>query len=67
MASKKKMTEKQKREARNAYSRKWKKAHAKQVKQWNKEWRDAQKKVKKGHKAKGSKRKGNLKLVKKAA
>lgn len=50
--SKKKMTAEQKRKARNEYSRKWKKAHAKQVKQWNKEWRQAQKKIKAGHKPK---------------
>lgn len=40
----KKLTEKQKREKRNEYSRKWKAAHAKKVKMWNKAWADKQKK-----------------------
>lgn len=33
------------RKARNEYSRKWKKAHPKQVKKWNSEWLAAQKRV----------------------
>lgn len=41
----KKQTEKQKREARNKYSRDWKKAHKKEVAATNAAWYAAQKKV----------------------
>lgn len=45
--AKKKMTEAQKRKARNEYSRKWKRAHSKKVLQWNQAWRKKQAKTKK--------------------
>lgn len=50
--AKKPLTAEQKRIARNEYSRKWKKAHAKQVAKWNREWHEAQVKVAKKKKAK---------------
>lgn len=59
----KKMTAEQKRIARNEYSRKWKLAHAKKVKQWNSAWQAAQKKTSKKKTAK----KAVKKTVKKAA
>lgn len=41
----KRMTAAQRREARNQYSREWKRKHKKQVKAWNSKWYAAQKKV----------------------